>query len=123
MFFSEDAAVPSKWQETLKYRECKLHLTSFLSTYILNHIETFLDATQRFITSCESGCKVSSPCEHGLPTYSAGESDTCVWLHTKYSVWQIKKNNYILSLDTDIYHIGMPLISPSDHVIIQLSKW
>ena len=49
----------------------------------------------------------------------ADESDTRIWIHAKYSAGSRK---YILSPDTDVYHIGLPVISSTDEVIIQLSK-
>ena len=46
-------------------------------------------------------------------------SDTRVWLHAKHSAGPHK---LVISPDTDVYHIGLPLISPTDKVLVQLSK-
>lgn len=49
----------------------------------------------------------------------ADESDTRIWIHAKNSAGSRK---YILSPDTDVYHIGLPMISSAEEIIIQLSK-
>ena len=49
----------------------------------------------------------------------ADESDTRIWIHAKHSTGNKK---YILSPDTDVYHIGLSLISSTEKIIIQLSR-
>ena len=48
----------------------------------------------------------------------AEESDTRIWLHTVNSCGNRK---LILSPDTDVYHIGLPVIA--QNVIVQLSSF
>ncbi len=47
------------------------------------------------------------------------ESDTRVWLHVRNSAGTKK---FILSPDTDVYHIGLPLVTPDETVIVHLSR-
>ena len=42
---------------------------------------------------------------------NADESDTRIWLHIKHSIGPI------LSPDTNVYHIGLPIISASEKLI------
>jgi len=55
---------------------------------------------------------------HAIIESRVDESDTRLWLHLKYSAGTKKK---ILSPDADVYHIGLPLVTPSESVIVQLS--
>lgn len=54
-----------------------------------------------------------------LNTVPMSMNQTCTWLHTKFCVGNKK---FMLSPDTDVYHIGLPLLSPTDKVIVQLSR-
>ena len=47
------------------------------------------------------------------------ESDTRIWIHAKDSTGS---RTYILSADTDVYHIGLPLITSTEEIISQLSR-
>ena len=51
---------------------------------------------------------------------NADEADLRVWLHCKHSCGV---NKLIFSPDTDVYHIGLPLMQSFEecHIIIQLS--
>ena len=49
----------------------------------------------------------------------ADESDIRIWIHAKHSTGS---KEYILSPDTDVYHIGLPLISSMEETIIQISR-
>lgn len=54
-------------------------------------------------------------------TYNAEESDTRIWLHTINSYGTRK---LILSPDTDVYHIGIPINSQTNlEVFVQLSSF
>ena len=48
----------------------------------------------------------TSQCDHYL-TCNAEESDTRIWLHVVNSIGMKK---LVLSPDTDVYHIGLPLL-------------
>ncbi len=124
--FFNDAEVPTKWQNTIKCRTCKRRLTIYLSDYFVKKIRTFLIESQKYVTSGatetfnsvvvtkDTGVCVWSPVESRVD-----ESDTRVWLHLKYSAGTKK---FILSPDTDVYHIGLPLVTSVDCVIVQLSR-
>lgn len=48
----------------------------------------------------------------------AEEADTRVWLHALRSEGTRK---FICSPDTDVFHIGLPILGPTVHVIVQLN--
>lgn len=86
--------------------------------FIASQIGPLLQKTQKFITSGatehSSGIVVTK--STGLTQSSdfdsnADESDTRIWLHIKHSIGPI------LSPDTDVYHIGLPMISASEKLI------
>ena len=124
--FFDEAEIPTKWQETLKCRKCKRGLTHFLSAYIVQHIRPLLQGRQKYVTSgaTDDGHAVEVTKSAGSNTAvqydsDADESDTRIWIHAKHSNGS---KIYILSPDTDVYHIGLPLISSTEETIIQLSK-
>jgi hypothetical protein len=52
---------------------------------------------------------------------NAEEADTRIWLHALNTTG---RNILILSPDTDVYHIGLPLVANTDlNIIIQLNKF
>ncbi len=51
--------------------------------------------------------------------FRVDESDTRVWLHVRNSAGTKK---FILSPDTDVYHIGLTLVIPDEIVTVQLSR-
>ena len=54
-----------------------------------------------------------------LLTSNAEETDTCLWLHVKHSAGL---NKLVLSPDTDVYHIGLPLVANTDlKVLVKIS--
>ena len=123
--FFDDAEVPTKWQQILKCRICKRGLTVYLSSYIVNQVGPYLHETQKFITSGATdgpGGEVATSagvCSTQVFECNVSESDTRVWLHAKHSAGPHK---LVISPDNDVYHIGLPLISPTDTVLVQLSK-
>jgi len=124
--FFDDAEIPAKWQNIIKCRICKRKLTTYLSGYLVNNIRSHLRDGQKFVTSgaTENSKSTVVTKNEGIYTWSTiesnvDESDTRLWLHLKHSSGRKK---FILSPDTDVYHIGLPLISEEDSVIVQLSK-
>lgn len=123
--FFDEAAVPTKWQQTINCRTCKGQLTSFLSTYIIQNIGPHLHDSQKYVTSGGMGTQVgkevtrSGVSEPSVYKSDAPESDTRLWLHAKHSAGPKK---FILSPDTDVYHIGMPLISADERIMVQLNR-
>lgn len=125
MFF-DDAEIPTKWQETLKCRKCKRGLHNFYLSYIVYNIRPLLRGTQKYVTSGATddghAREVTRSAAHYVTLLfdsDADESDTRIWIPAKHSTGSKK---YILSPDTDVYHIGLPLISSTEEIIIQLSK-
>ena len=118
--FTSDMIIPPKWRsDILSCRICKRNLVCFLSTYFLTKIQQKLNPQQMFVTaggfrgdqtnkaffvtsaSKEPQCNQSLYC-------NAEESDTRIWLHVMNSTGTKK---LVLSPDTDVYHIGLPIIS------------
>ena len=128
--FAAEAVVPKKWQEMLKCRKCKRGLTTFLSSYICDNI-ILPRMDQKFITSGATGTadaleitktptgKKNDKKHTTVYSSNTSESDTRVWLHAKHSEG---RNIFIFSPDTDVYHVGLPLVSPEVQVTVQLSK-
>ena len=92
---------------------------------VLN-IRPLLRGTQKYVTSGATDddhavevSKSNGYCRAPQYDSDADESDTRIWIHVKHSAGNKK---YIFSPDTDVYHIGLPLISQTEEIIIQLSK-
>lgn len=127
--FSPVVIPPSKWREAiLSCRKCKRNLVCFLSAFFTEKIKLKLKQQQKFITA---GGLEGTYRNHALfVTFNqtdlilymnAEESDTRIWLHAINS-YGTKK--LILSPDTDVYHIGLPVISATDlNVFVQLSSF
>lgn len=59
-------------------------------------------------------------CDTAL-TCNAEETDTRIWLHTINSAG---KKKLILSPDTDVYHVGLPIVSRTDlDVLVRLNPF
>ena len=130
--FTEDLLVPGKWrQDVLSCRRCKRGLVCFLAQYLLHKMKYHLQVHQTFITAggftgnlVNQAIKVKAV---GTPSVvpalesNAEESDTRIWLHALYST---DTNVLVLSPDTDVYHVGLPLIGNSTlKIIVQLNKF
>lgn len=130
--FNEDLYIPPKWRSNvLNCRTCKRRLVCFLSTYILLNIKSRLNAGQKFITaggfdgsdrdSAFFVTRGTQPACDNTLTCNADESDTRIWLHVMNSSGI---NKLVLSPDTDVYHIGLRIVSLSHvHVIVKLSPF
>ena len=123
--------IPSKWREDIvNCRNCKRNLVLFLSNYCIKNIpkqippgkglllagcfDGHLEDTAWFIT------RDSTPQPNPAFTSNAEETDTRIWLHCK----QIDCDKIlILSPDTDIYHIGLPLNHGDKDIIIRISAY
>lgn len=123
--FFDDAEIPVKWQSTVKCRMCKRKLTTYLSDYFTRKITPFLTESQKYVTSgaTETSTSVLVTKDAGARNWATikscvDESDTRLWLHLKHSTGRKK---FILSPDTDVYHIGLPLVTAGDSVLVQLS--
>ncbi len=64
---------------------------------------------------------MNSPQKDDALQYNAEEADTRIWLHTVNSAGNKK---LILSPDTDVYHIGLPIVAETNlDVLVRLSKF
>ena len=130
--FSADLMVPPKWKENvLSCRRCKRKLVCFLSEYFLQKIRPQLRPNQTFVTAgglkgdCrDKALQVTSghpPTINHMLSCNADESDTRIWLHVLHSPGTRK---LVLSPDTDVYHIGLPVIAPTNlDVLVRLSTF
>ena len=67
-------------------------------------------------TRVEEGRGVKQPDPAGI--CNAEETDTRIWLHVKNTAY---KRILVVSPDTDIYHIGLPLQQLCKEVVVQVS--
>ena len=123
--------LPTKWREcVLNCRTCKRTLTCFLAQFMLNNIQPHLKPHQKLYVAGAFQEPLSQTAwfAHGRntpqpdPTYTcnAEETDTRLWLH----VARTECNQIlVLSPDTDVYLIGLPLECTSEkNIIVQISK-
>ena len=111
----------------LNCRQCKRGLVTFLSDYFLNNISTYLQDHQTlYVAGGFDGHLTdtvwyvqgnSRPQPDPTYTSNAEETDTRIWLHVKQTA---HKQILLLSPDTDVYHIGLPL-EHHKQVIVQTS--
>ncbi len=128
--FCDTTNTPKKWRDNvLNCRVCKRNLVVFLSQYFIKSVGTSLTQGQRFVTAGgfeeSDGGKAycvehqSRPEPDPRLACNAEETDTRLWLHVKHSRGTRK---LILSPDTDVYHIGLPLIANTDlDVLVKLN--
>ena len=130
--FTKDLVIPPKWREhVLNCRKCKRSLVCFLSEFFLESIRRKLQLNQRFVTAGGLDGTMRNQamyvtlthaprCDPQL-TCNAEESDTRIWLHVINSSGQKK---LVLSPDTDVYHIGLPIVAGSSlEVVVKLSPF
>ena len=130
--FTSDMLIPPRWrQDILSCRKCKRNLVCFLSNYLIHHTGQQLLPHQRFVTAGGfSGSlqnkalftKLNTPPQpDSTLTCNAEESDSRIWLHVLNSAGE---NKLVLSPDTDVYNIGLPLIAETNlDVIVRLSQF
>ena len=121
--------IPPKWRDSvINCRTCKRNLTVFLANYWFHKASQYLQSNMVLYvaggfegdiedtTWFVSGQSSPQP----LPLYrsNAEETDTRLWLHVHHSS---ATNIYIVSPDTDVYHIGLPLDHGDKHVFIQIN--
>jgi hypothetical protein len=130
--FSENMPIPKKWRENvLNCRKCKRNLVCFLSNFFVEQMRRELLPNQRFVTAGGFNGDLrdtarfvrmnTSPQSDPTLLCNAEEGDTRIWLHTLNSAGTKK---LVLSPDTDVYHIGLPLVTDTDlNVLVRLSKF
>lgn len=104
---------------------CKKDLTTYVAEEMLQLITHYVTGSQKFVANIGQSAYVTTvdSTKDPRPTLwtNADEADLCVWLHCIHSEGQRK---LIFSPDTDIYHVGMTVMSliPDTQVIVQLSQ-
>lgn len=128
--FTTSTHTEGKWRESvLNCRQCKRNLVLFLGQYLLNNIGTYLSSQQKcYIAGAFEGDIVDtawfvqgqqSPQPDPLYLCNAEETDTRIWLHAKQTSGT---KLLIVSPDTDVYVIGLPLQSmQQEQIVIQIS--
>ena len=110
----------------LNCRECKRSLVKFLSDYFLHNIH-LQDHQTLYVAGGFDGPLMDTAWyvqgnsrRQPDPAYTcnAEETDTRIWLHVKRTTCS---RILLLSQDTDVYHIGLPLERHNKQVIIQVS--
>ncbi len=121
-----------KWRENfLNCRECKRKLVLFIGRYFLNNAGTYLQPHHTlYVAGAFEGAIVdtawfvrgnSKSQPHPAFTCNAEETDTRIWLHATQTV---SNQILILSPDTDVYHIGLPLpCVMHKNIIVQVSTF
>ena len=128
--FTPQTSIPQGWQEYLECRECKRSIVEVVGLSFLQKGQLFLTGCQNVvIAGCLSGegennawaiCSSEAIAEP-LPQYqsNAEEADNRIWRHAIQS-WAT--NILIYSPDTDVYNIGLGLITQTiKQYIIQLN--
>ena len=118
------------WQDNIVgCRECKRRLVNFLGSYFLGNLYKYLQAGQTaYVAGHLDGqagdiawfvCGKNRPQPEPIYKCEAEETDTRLWLHATKSPFH---NILILSPDTDVYHIGLPLACvKTKEIIVQVS--
>lgn len=122
--------IPSRWREDMiNCRNCKRNLVLFLARH---YMKTMPRQLQPGIFSlfgrllCDGYIKHTAWCitkdciPQPNPAYScnAEETDTRIWLHCKQSA---HNKVLVLSPDTDVYHIVLPLSHGDKQIFIQIN--
>ena len=126
--------LPGKWREDLVHcRTCKRHLVCFLTDYMLGNIHAHILPEQKlYLAGAFSDQSLTNtawfargskkPNKEPEPIYSCNteETDMRIWLHAeKTSCSRV----LIVSPDTDVYFIGMPLpCTIEKDIMIRISK-
>ena len=123
--FSGDLLVPDKWRSVLSCKSCKKNLIQYIARDMLRLIPHGLRSHQQFVANVGSKpyccTRAGQQCMREDLITDADKADLRVWLHCKHSCGV---NKLIFSPDTDVYHIGLPLMQSFEecHIIIQLNK-
>ena len=123
--------LPSKWRDNvLNCRKCKRALISFLGNYMLENIHMYLRSLESmfYIAGAFEGPATNTswfvkgkddPQPNPEFTCNGEEADTIIWLHASKTEC---KNILIMSPDTDVYLIGLPLpCTKNKHILVQVS--
>ena len=123
--FGDDSKTPVKWREFLNCRVCKRSLVVYLGSAFTHCTPAPLNSHQELtVAECFEGEAAIAITSSGVQeraelSSDAEETDTRVWLHAFRGVGHRK---LVFSPDTDVYHIGLPLLDTELHdVYVQLS--
>ena len=119
---------PVEWKSFLRNRENKYNLIDFLCRYFLDNSNKCIKGEEHYVIAGgfkndlkHKAFQVSkdTKCEIGSLFSNHVEADNRIWLHT---CWTTYENILIISKDTDLYHIGLPIVQShqNKNVFIQL---
>ena len=125
---SSTTKIPKRWRENMLHcRECKRSLVRFLTHYFMHYMHKHLLQTQTLYLAGGFEDPIADTCwfvkYNGKPqpdpkyNSNAEETDTRLWVHVKQTEYT---RILVLSPDTDIYHIGLPLTRQNKQVVIQV---
>ena len=110
----------------MECQQCKHNLASYIGQNVLQISSEYLKSNQKVYVA---GCEIEGSCEQTMYTTCTGmlepeprlrcnapEADTRLWLCATYCYG---KNTLIVSADTDIVFIGLPMHFPNNTVIIK----
>lgn len=129
---NEHTTIPAKWREdVLNCRTCKRALVCFLADFMLRKVQPYLSPHHKFYvagafpepiidTAWFVHGNSSVPQPDPSHNNNSEEADTRLWLHVRLTECT---RVLIVSTDTDIYFIGLPLHSAQNKdIIIQISS-
>lgn len=126
MTFESGTEIPKNWSATLACRKCKAALTRYLAKEFLRIAPNYMRVPdQEFFTNIKGTAYSSDQfeVEKERPSLSTNldEADMPIWLRCVHCTGS---KILIFSPDTDVYHIGLPVVQrmPHNKVVIQLSK-
>ena len=110
-------------------RECKRSLVKFLTQYLLHNVHMHMQDYQTLyvaggfnepITDTAWYIRKGNKIKQSDPAYTcnAEETDTRLWLHVKTSTCT---TFLVISPDTDVYHIELPLQRQNKEVFVHIS--
>ena len=127
---SSTTMIPKKWRENLlNCRKCKRSLVKYLTHFFLHYMHKHLIQNQTLYLAGGHDDAISDSCWYvsynNKPkpdlkySNNSEETDTRIWLHVlKSECTRI----LVISPDTDVYHIGLPLVTNSGKdIAVQVS--
>ena len=127
---SSTTTIPKKWRENLlNCRKCKRSLVKYLTHFFLHYMHKHLIKNQTIYLAGGYDDAISDTCcymsYNNKPqpdskfSSNSEETDTRIWLHIlKSDCTRI----LVISPDTDVYHIGLPLVTNSSKdITVQVS--
>ena len=117
-------------EDIINCRNCKHILVIVLAKYYMKVISKQIQPGKVLIMAgCYNGdledtawliARDSTPQPLPVYTCNAEETDTRLWLHCRHTEC---RKILILSPDTDIYHIGLPLIHRENNIMVRINMY